>query len=189
VPDTAYADGRIADEGIKRLQAAKGRPDEPFFLALGFVKPHLPFTAPKKYWDLYDREAFPLAETTSPPEGAPPYAGKTLLELDQYTPVPKDPPLAPELQRTLIHGYYASVSYMDAQVGRVIDELDRLGLAENTIVVLWGDHGWHFGDHGAWTKHTNYEEANRIPLILVAPGVTNPGSHSAHMVETVDLYP
>jgi iduronate 2-sulfatase len=189
VPDNRYADGRIADSGIRRLRAAAEKPDEPLFLALGFVKPHLPFCAPKKYWDLHDPKAFKLAERTTPPEGAPKYAGKTLLELNQYTPVPERPPLSEELQRNLIHGYYAAASFMDAQVGRVIDELDRLGLATNTIVVLWGDNGWHFGDNGAWTKHTNYEQANRIPLIIVAPGVVGAGKSTRQLAETVDLYP
>ncbi|HWQ90898.1 MAG TPA: sulfatase-like hydrolase/transferase, partial [Clostridia bacterium] len=163
--------------------------EQPFFLVLGFVKPHLPFCAPKKYWDMHDRQAFTIAERTSPPEGAPRYAGKTLLELNQYTPLPQDPPLSEHLQRTLIHGYYAAASFMDAQVGRVLGELDRLNLAKNTIIVLWGDNGWHFGDNGAWTKHTNYEQANRIPLMIVAPGVTRPGSSTRHLTETVDLYP
>ncbi|HRT10506.1 MAG TPA: sulfatase-like hydrolase/transferase, partial [Candidatus Paceibacterota bacterium] len=189
LPDNTYADGRIAEEGIRRLRAAAARPEQPLFLALGFVKPHLPFCAPKKYWDLHDRKAFKLAEQTQPPVGAPRYAGKTLGELNQYTPVPEQPPLSEDLQRTLIHGYYAATSFMDAQVGRVLDELDRLGLSERTIIVLWGDNGWHFGDHGAWTKHTNYEQANRIPLMIVAPGVTKPGSHTRQLTETVDLYP
>jgi len=189
VPDTAYADGRIAEEGIRRLREAAARRNEPFFLALGFVKPHLPFTAPRKYWDLYERDRFPLARRQTPPDGAPPYAGKTLGELNQYEPIPERGLLPPDLQRTLIHGYYACVSFVDAQIGRVLDELDRLGLATNTIVVLWGDHGWHLGDHGMWTKHTNYEQANRIPLIVVAPGVTRPGSHTRQLAESVDLYP
>lgn len=188
VPDNAYADGRIADEGIRRLRVAE-KVNGPFFLALGFVKPHLPFCAPKKYWALHDRRAFQVAARSVPPEGAPRYAGKTLLELNQYAPVPQEPPLSHDLQRTLIHGYYAATSFMDAQVGRVLDELDRLHLATNTIVVLWGDHGWHFGDNGAWTKHTNYEQANRIALIIVAPGVTRPGQRTRQLVETVDLYP
>lgn len=186
VPDSAYADGRIAAEGIERL-ANYQKSNQPFFLALGFTKPHLPFCAPAKYWDLYDPQEFKLATVTDPPAGAPGYAGKTLLELNQYKPVPQDPPLSEELQRTLIHGYYAALSYMDAQLGRVLDELDRLGLAENTIVVLWGDHGYHLGDHGSWTKHTNYEQANRIPLLIAAPGA-KPGSSKA-VVETVDVYP
>ena len=188
VDDNAYADGRIATEGIKRLQAAKER-KQPFFLALGFTKPHLPFCAPKKYWKLYDRENLPLAEYVQPPKGAPSYAGKTLGELNQYKPIPQNPPLDEKTIRTLIHGYYAALSYMDAQVGRVIDELDRLQLSQETIIVLWGDHGYHLGDHGSWTKHTNYEQANRIPILIIAPGVTVAGSHSDALIETVDLYP
>jgi len=187
--DNAYADGRIADLGIRRLRAAKEIPGEPLFLALGFVKPHLPFTAPKKYWDMHDRDAFALPERVTPPEGAPAYAGKTLGELNNYDPVPENPPLSAEMKRTLIHGYYAAVSFMDAQLGRVLDELDRLELAEKTLIVLWGDHGWHLGDHGMWTKHTNYEQANRIPLIIVAPGVAKPGSSTRQLAETVDVLP
>ncbi len=188
VDDGAYADGRIAAEGIQRLKAYK-ESGQPFFLALGFTKPHLPFCAPKKYWDLYDREKLPLAEYTKPPAGAPAYAGKTLGELNQYRPVPQEPPLTEELTRTLVHGYYASLSYVDSQVGRVLDEVDRLGLDKNTIVVLWGDHGYHLGDHGSWTKHTNYEQANRIPILVVAPGATRAGSSSQALIETVDIYP
>jgi iduronate 2-sulfatase len=189
VADNAYADGRIADAGIRRLRAAKENPDEPLFLAIGFVKPHLPFTAPKKYWDMHDRAAFPLPQRTTPPDGAPTYAGKTLGELNNYHPVPQDPPLTEDLQRSLLHGYYASISFMDAQLGRVLDELDALGLAEQTLIVLWGDHGWHLGDHGMWTKHTNYEQANRIPLIFVAPGIAKAGSETRQPAETVDVLP
>lgn len=189
LPDTAYADSRIADHAIASLRRAKEKPAEPLFLAVGFVRPHLPFSVPKKYWDLYDRATLPLATRRTPPDGAPRYAGKTLGELNQYTPIPSDPPLSDEQERTAIHGYYASVSYMDAQLGRVLDELDRLALAANTIIVLWSDHGWHLGDHGMWTKHTNYEQANHIPLLIVAPGVTRPGTRTAAMTETIDLYP
>jgi iduronate 2-sulfatase len=188
VDDQAYADGRIATEGIRRLQGYK-RDDKPFFLALGFTKPHLPFCAPRKYWDLYDPNDLPQAETTRPPIGAPAYAGKTLGELNQYKPVPSDPPLSDDLKRTLVHGYYAALSYMDAQVGRVLDELERLGLSQDTIVVLWGDHGYHLGDHGMWTKHTNYEQANRIPILVRAPGVTKAGSSTNALIESVDVFP
>jgi len=187
VPDNAYSDGRIADEGIKRLQAAKER-KEPFFIALGFVKPHLPFTAPKKYWDMHDPAAFKLATLKVPPVGAPGYAGKRGGEIVNFTPVPQDGVIGDDLARQLIHGYYAATSYMDAQLGRVMAEFDRLGLAENTIIVFWSDHGWHLGDHGIWTKHTNYEEANHIPMVIIAPGVTKPGS-TGQMAETVDIYP
>lgn len=191
VGDDAYADGRIAAEGIRRLRAAAER-NQPFFLALGFTKPHLPFCAPTRYWDLYDPSVFKLAEFTQPPVGAPPYAGKNPKgEIAAYFPVPgnKNQPIPEDMQRTLIHGYYASLSYMDAQVGRVIDELDRLGLTDNTVIVLWGDHGYHFGDHGTWTKHTNYEQDARIPILVAAPGVTRPGSSSRAFIETVDIYP
>lgn len=188
VPDEAYPDGALAEEAINRLKSASAKPDEPFFLACGFVKPHLPFCAPKKYWDLYDRDAFELAEVRLAPEGSPDYAPQFGGELRQYRDIPDKGPLDDDLQRTLIHGYYACVSYMDAQLGRVIDELDRLGLAENTVIVLWGDHGWHLGDHGMWCKHTNYEQAARIPIMVSAPGVAA-GSRSASLVETVDLYP
>lgn len=189
VEDGAYADGRIADEGIRRLQQYH-ESGEPFFLALGFVKPHLPFCAPKRYWDLYDPAELPMPQVLAYPAGAPSYAAKPpLAELNQYKPVPERPPLNDELTHTLIHGYYAALSYMDAQLGRVLDEVDRLGFDENTIILLWGDHGYHLGDHGAWTKHTNYEQATRIPIIVVAPGVTTPGSSSMSVVETVDIYP
>jgi iduronate 2-sulfatase len=189
VPDDAYADGRIAAEGIRRLRAAREKPEQPFFLALGFVKPHLPFCVPRKYWDLHDPKAFVLPKRTTAPDGAPRYAGKGLLELNQYTPAPESPPVSEELQRKLIHGYYAATSFMDAQVGRVLEVLDQLGLAEDTVIVLWGDNGWHLGDHGMWTKHTNYEQANRIPLVVVAPGIVKPGTTTRHLTETVDLYP
>ncbi|MEX2212499.1 MAG: sulfatase [Phycisphaeraceae bacterium] len=191
VEDGAYADGRIAAEGIKRLQAYK-ESKRPFFLALGFTKPHLPFCAPRKYWDLYDPAKLPMPEVTKPPLGAPGFAGKTIMELNQYKPVPDNPPLTIDMTRTLIHGYYAALSYMDAQVGRVLDELDRLALDKNTIIVLWGDHGYHLGDHGMWTKHTNYEQANRIPILFVTPqlkGAVKPGSSTKSIVETVDIYP
>jgi iduronate 2-sulfatase len=189
VPDDAYADGQIAEEAVRRLQSAAKNPDEPFFMAVGFVKPHLPFCAPKKYWDLYDPKEFKLAERRTPPDGAPAYAPTTWVELRQYQGVADEGTLPDEQQRTLIHGYYAAMSYMDAQVGRVLAALDETGLAENTIIVFWGDHGWHLGDHGMWCKHSNYEQAARIPLLIVAPGVAKPGTESGSLVESVDIYP
>lgn len=188
VPDSAYPDGALADHAIERLRAAKAKPDEPFFLAVGFVKPHLPFVAPKRYWDLYDRSAFRLADVREPPAGAPGYAPQFGGELRQYAGIPESGPIPEDLQRTLIHGYYAATSHMDAQLGRVLDELDRLGLAESTIIALWGDHGWHLGDHGIWCKHTNYEQAARIPLFVALPGLKG-GTQSGALVETVDIYP
>ncbi|HUE69594.1 MAG TPA: sulfatase [Pirellulaceae bacterium] len=189
VADNAYPDGALADETIRRLQTAAKKAGEPFFLAVGFVKPHLPFCAPKKYWDLHDPAAFQLAQRQTPPDGAPAYAPQFGGELRQYAGIPEQGPIPADLQRKLIHGYYAATSYMDAQAGRVLAELDRLKLAGDTIVVLWGDHGWHLGDHGIWCKHTNYEEAAHIPLIVAAPKVTKEGSRTTALVETVDLYP
>ncbi|KAF0175443.1 MAG: sulfatase [Limisphaerales bacterium] len=188
VPDNKYGDGMIADEAIERLRAAKAKAGEPFFLAVGFLKPHLPFVAPKKYWDLYDRNTFKLAQPQTPPVGAPSYAPQSGGELRNYKDMPAKGTLPDDLQRTLIHGYYAATSYMDAQAGRVLAELDKLGLAANTIVVLWGDHGWHLGDHGIWCKHTNYEQAARIPVLVAGPGV-KAGAKTASLVETVDIYP
>ncbi len=186
VPDNAYADGRIADEGVRRLQAAKDR-NQPFFLALGFVKPHLPLTAPTKYWDMHDPAKFTVITGRDTPRGAPPFAGKRGHEIANYEPIPANGLPDEATSRKLIHGYHAATSYADAQIGRVLDELDRLGLASNTIVVLWGDHGWHLGDHGIWTKHTNFEQANRIPLLIAAPGI-KPGA-TKQLAETVDIFP
>jgi iduronate 2-sulfatase len=189
VPDNTYGDGKIADEALRRLRAAKDQPAEPFFLAVGFLKPHLPFVAPKKYWDLYQRADFKLPALQAPPIGAPPFAPTTWGELRAYSDIPEVGPLTPDKARLLIHGYHAAVSYMDAQLGRVLDELDRLGLAANTIIILWGDHGWHLGDHGMWCKHTNYEQAAHIPFLVIVPGLTPPGARCGALVESVDLYP
>ena len=194
VADDDYADGRVAAETIRRLRAAKehaGSSGKPFFIVSGFVRPHLPFSAPKKYWDLFEPATLPIAAHHNLPADAPKVAGKRGGEIAAYKPVPEDPqtPFSEALQRQLIHGYYASTAYMDAQVGKVLDELDALGLFESTIVVLWSDHGYHLGDHGIWTKHTNYEQATRIPLLIHVPGITKPGSVTQQLTETVDLYP
>jgi iduronate 2-sulfatase len=190
VPDDAYPDGKIAEEAIRRLRLAKAKPAEPFFLAVGFLKPHLPFCAPKKYWDLYDRAAFTVPALRTAPTNAPKYAPSNWGELRQYNDVPDSGPVTDDKARALIHGYHATVSYVDAQLGKVMDELDRLQLATNTIIALWGDHGWHLGDHGWWCKHDNYEQAARVPLIVVAPGVTRPGMRAENaLVESIDLYP
>ena len=188
VDDSTFGDGKIADEAIKRLQAAKERPDQPFFIAVGFLKPHLPFCAPQRYWDLYDPKQFRLAEHTAPPIKAPDYAPQFGGELRNYKDIPAKGDLPADLQRTLIHGYYAATSYMDAQLGRVLTALEETGQAKNTIVVLWGDHGWHLGDHGMWCKHTNYEQAARIPLIVSAPGKLQ-GRSTGSLAESVDVFP
>ncbi len=198
VEDDAYADGRVAEETIRRLKAAKARRESdgtPFFVAAGFARPHLPFSAPKKYWDLYEPSDLPMPTHETFPEHAPAVADKRGGEIANYFPVPDKPEwkngakIERGLARQLIHGYYASVSFVDAQIGRVLDGLRDLGLEDNTIVVLWGDHGFHLGDLGIWTKHTNFEQATRIPILLRAPGVTTPGSSTRQPAESVDIYP
>ncbi len=188
VDDTFYGDGQTALEAVKRLQSAAQKPDEPFFLAVGFIRPHLPFVAPQKYWDLYPAADIPMPQVTDPPADAPSYAGQFGGELRQYSDIPEQGDLDDARTRHLIHGYYAATSYMDAQLGLVLDALEKSGLAENTIIALWGDHGWHLGDHRFWCKHTNYEQAARIPLIIAAPGKAQAVKTSA-LVETVDLFP
>lgn len=191
VDDDAYADGRVAAETIRRLRSAKDH-DQPFFIVAGFARPHLPFSAPKKYWDLHDANKLKLATNPDLPTDSPKVAHKRGGEIRNYFPVPdkNDPAVINEaVARKLIHGYYASTSFVDAQIGKVLDELNSSGLSDNTIVVLWGDHGFHLGDLGIWTKHTNYEQANRIPILISAPGVTKPGSSTKQLAESVDIFP
>lgn len=190
VPDNFYGDGKTAIETINRLKQFKETPNQPFFLAFGLIRPHLPFVAPKKYWDLYERSEIQLAEFRKSPENAPPFAGQNGGELRRYHNIPDKDALPDDLQRELIHGYYASTSYADAQIGLVLDALDDLDLTKNTIVVLWGDHGWHLGDHGFWCKHTNFEQATRIPFLISLPATKmHEGTRSQSFVETVDIYP
>ncbi|MCA9038269.1 MAG: sulfatase-like hydrolase/transferase, partial [Planctomycetaceae bacterium] len=162
---------------------------EPFFLAVGFLKPHLPFVVPKKYWDLYDPNSIPEPAIDHLPEGSPEFAGHVNGELHAYPGVPQSNPLPKEFAKTLRHGYYACVSYIDAQIGRLLDGLDREGLTDNTIIVLWGDHGWQLGDHGLWHKHTNFELATRSPLLISVPGQKTAGQTCSAPVEFVDVYP
>ncbi len=189
VPDDAYADARVATHAISRLRAAQEKPAEPFFLAVGFVRPHLPFSVPKKYWDLYDPAQLPMPARETAPEGVVPMAMKRGGEIDAFFPVPKPPvhPYPDDLKRKLIHGYYASMSYADVQIGRVMAALDELKLADHTIVVLWGDHGWHLGEHNFWGKHNTMHLAIRVPLLVRVPGKT-PGN-TASIVETSDIFP
>lgn len=187
VPDNTYADGKVAELAVKTLQAVSKK-SEPFFLAVGFVKPHLPFVAPKKYWDLYDPAKIELASNPFRPKDAPDYAILPSGELRTYHGIPGGS-IPSDLARQLKHGYYAGVSYTDAQVGKVLDELERLGLRQNTIVILWGDHGWKLGEHDAWCKHSNTENDANAPLLLSVPGMKNAGAHTDALVEFVDIYP
>ncbi len=188
VDDETYGDGMIARRAARDLEKLSQTAEQPFFLAVGFFKPHLPFVAPQKYWDLYDPQSLPMPTVTRPPAGAPDYAPTNFGELRSYSDMPAMRDLNAAEIRRLIHGYYAATSYTDAQIGHVLDKLDELQLTDKTIVVLWGDHGWHLGDHGMWCKHTNYEQAARIPLIVAAPDA-DAGRGSDALVETVDLFP
>lgn len=187
IPDNALPDGKTADRAVAVLREIK---DQPFFFAVGFHKPHLPFVAPKKYWDLYSEAELPLATHPFPGRNAPPCAFHDwTAELRGYLGMPEKGPMTEAQARKMIHGYYAAVSYADAQVGRLLDALDQLGLRDKTIVLLWGDHGWHLGDHGLWGKQTNFENATRAPLIISVPGQTTAGRKTEALVEFVDLYP
>ncbi|MFZ5830044.1 MAG: sulfatase [Planctomycetota bacterium] len=190
VADTGYADGLNAEEAVRQLRDLKQR-GGPFLLAVGFYKPHLPFNAPKKYWDLYDRERIELADNPYPPKGVDPAISlHESFEVTTHYDWPSGPgKISEDEARTLRHGYLACVSYTDAQIGKVLDELSRLGLNDTTNVVLWSDHGWHLGEHGMFGKQTNYEVAVRSPLIVRQPGMPRPGVPSSALVETVDVYP
>jgi len=185
VSDNTLYDGQAADAAIAALRELKNKP---FFLGLGFIKPHTPFVAPKKYWDLYDPKKIQLAARAELPKGAPAFAGHNSGEVRRYTDQPKREPFTEANARNLRHGYFACISYVDAQVGRVLAELDRLGLRDNTIVLLYGDHGWHLGDHGLWGKITNFEIAARAPLIISAPGMPA-GRKTMALTEFLDIYP
>lgn len=186
IPDNALKDGMIADKAIEVLGQIK---DKPFFLAVGFYKPHLPFIAPKKYFDLYSPQKLRLADNPYPPKGVPKIALTNFGELRTYNNIPAKGPVSDKKARELVHAYYAATSYIDAQIGRVLAELDRLGLRERTVVVLWGDHGWQLGEHGLWCKHTNFEVAARVPMIISAPGQKNAGAKTDALAEFVDIYP
>ena len=182
VPDEAYFDGRVAAEAVKALRQIKGRP---FFLAVGFWKPHLPFNAPKKYWDLYDPEDISLPPNPDRPEDVPEIAlhnGQELLGK-------KGQELTDDEVRELRRGYYAATSYLDAQVGKVLDELDRLALTDRTIVVFWSDHGFHLGEHDLWCKTSNFELDARVPMMIATPAPKHPGASSNALVELLDIYP
>lgn len=187
VADNTFHDGALADMAFAALRDI-AKKNQPFWLGVGFIRPHLPFVAPKKYWDLYDPAKIRLAQNPFKPADAPDYAVLPGGEMRAYQGIPAGP-IPDDLARQLKHGYYASISYMDAQLGRVLDELDRLKLRDNTIVVLWGDHGWKLGEHGAWCKHSNVENDTNAPLLISAPGLKTAGKSSVSLVEFVDVYP
>lgn len=193
VEDEQRFEGAMVHTVLGQLPELAAR-EEPFFLAVGFVLPHLPFTAPKGYWDLYERDALPLAGSPALPQGAPRMALNSMYELRDYLdfvdcPFPWDGSLDEADARRLVHGYLAATSFVDAQIGRLLAGLEASGEADNTIVVLWSDHGWKLGDHGSWGKMTNYEDDTRVPLIIFDPRRDEPGRRCARLVEAIDLYP
>jgi iduronate 2-sulfatase len=187
VPDSAYRDGKTALKAIEYLQKF-GKTNEPFFLAVGFLKPHLPFNAPKKYWDLYKPEKIGLAPAPAPPQNAPQEAFHPWKELKTYHGMPQEGPMPDDTALTLRHAYYACISYIDAQIGLLLSELSKAGLAENTIVVLLGDHGWNLGDNAIWGKHCQFNRSLHTPLIMRAPGLIK-GTINASITEFIDIYP
>jgi arylsulfatase A-like enzyme len=185
LPDAAYFDGRIADLAVKSLQTQATK-DQPFFLAVGFWKPHLPFNPPKKYWDLYKRESIAQIPNPKKPENVPEIALHDSREIMRAA--GKDGLTHAEIQE-LRHGYLASISFLDAQVGKVVDELDRLKLSDNTIIVFWSDHGFHLGEQSLWAKTSNFELDARVPLIIALPKTKQAGTKTNSLAELLDLYP
>lgn len=194
VPDDAYNDGVIARKAVETIgELAKNK--QPFFYAVGFAKPHLPFCSPQKYWDMYDPSKINLAAFQALTKGTEKFAFQPSGELVNNYILPNGEryatgyePKAEAQQRALIHGYYAAVSYADAQVGKLLDEIEKQGLMQNTIIVLWGDHGWHLGDHTMWCKHSNFEQATHAPLIIASPNFK--GNQKAEgLTEFVDVFP
>ena len=196
VPDNAYNDGANVLQA-QDILVELSKANKPFFFAVGIAKPHLPFVAPKKYWDLYKREEMPVAEYQEKSKNSVDIAYHNAGEIRAYSDIPplisftdqKDFGLTLPIskQKELIHGYHAAVSYADALVGKLLKTLDSLGLTKNTIIVLWGDHGWHLGDHNLWCKHTNFEQATHAPLIIAVPGM-KPGVTNS-ITEHLDIFP
>jgi arylsulfatase A-like enzyme len=186
LPEELHNDAMVTSRAIERLEVLKGKP---FFLAVGLIKPHLPFVAPSAYWELYDPDQI-VVPPPDKPDVYPPYAFTNWGELRKYHGIPAQGLLSDEDAKSMIHGYYACVSFIDAQVGKLTGKLKELGLYENTIIVLWGDHGWKLGEYGDWCKHTNYELDTRIPVMVKVAGKTGQqGRASDAIIETVDIYP
>jgi iduronate 2-sulfatase len=194
VDDKGYPDAYNAESAVKQLQELS-KEDKPFFLAVGFYKPHLPLNAPKKYWDLYEQDKLPVAKWQQKPIGVKPDWTFHHGTIKNYEPTTHynwkwgKYNVPAEQGKKLRHAYSACVSYMDAQVGKVLDELKRLKLDDETIVVFWSDHGWHLGEHGIWGKFTLHEVSVRSPLIVRVPGQGNAGAKTTSLVETIDILP
>lgn len=191
VSDEGYPDGLTANLAIEKLKTLTEK-DKPFFLGVGFFKPHLPFSAPQKYWDLYDRSEIALAPYDSIPKNSAPSSLQNMGEFNGYKKGDEmaslEDPLSDEYARLLRHGYYASISYTDAQVGKVLATLDEIGLSENTIIVLWGDHGYNLGDYRVWGKHTMFDKSLNSALMIKLPGAQK-GRLTDKIISSIDLYP
>ena len=194
VHDTLYYDGaqtKLAKQTLSRLSKL----DKPFFMGLGFFRPHLPFAVPKTYWDLYDANKIPLPNNPEIPKDAPIYSMNSMYELRSYDGFSHiDHPVSSyrmneDTIRLLRHGYYASVSYVDKLIGDLISHLKEIGLYENTIIVIFGDHGWKLGDHNSWGKMTNYNIDLKVPLIIRSPKQKNKGVQTHAISELVDVFP
>ncbi len=189
--ESEYRDHQIATRAVEHLNALKDI-DSPFFLAVGFFKPHLPFCAPQKYWDLYDFDSIQVPENYRKPPAAPKGAIHQSPELRSYASIPPKGSLSTYQARKLIHGYYACVSFIDQQVGRLVKALEKTGLSENTVIILCGDHGWQLGDHGMWNKHSCFETSMHTPLIVSVPGAhhtSTVGGRITALTELIDIYP
>ncbi|MCP5117505.1 MAG: sulfatase [bacterium] len=188
VADNAYRDGMICDEAVTTLRRAAAR-SGPFFVMVGFHKPHTPFNAPKRYWDLHSPDEIDLAPNPFPPEGAPPYALSAWRYVRSFQGMPDSGPMPGHTARLVKHAYFACISYIDAQVGRLLGEIESLGVGGNTIVALWSDHGYQLGEHGMWSKHTNFETSTKVPFILADPRGGVRGARTDARVELIDQYP
>ncbi|MBD0403872.1 sulfatase [Flammeovirga sp. EKP202] len=190
VPDNTYIDGMNADLAIANIkQMITEQPDKPFFMGLGFISPHLNFVAPKKYWDLYDRDQIKISTQTEAPENGAAMGLHASFELRTRANIPNKGKIGDDLATDLIHSYLATSSYVDAQIGKVIQALKKEGILDNTIIMVWSDHGYHLGEMGIWGKATNYEIATRVPLIVWTPDQKSRGVASDALVELVDMYP
>lgn len=192
VEDTFYEDGYNAELAIVTMKdMIEKNPEKPFFLGMGMKKPHLNWMAPKKYWDMYNPEDIKLAEHTTAPENGATMGLHPSFELRARFGIPKKGPIEGEQARLLKHAYLACVSYIDAQIGKMINALDKAGLRDNTIIMVWSDHGWHLGDMGIWGKATNYEIGTRVPLMIWTPDMKDEvrGAKTDALVELVDMYP
>ena len=191
VPDHTYLDGYHTELAIATMKEMVEQGDKPFFLGLGFRLPHLDWNAPKKYWDLYDPEKIPMSTQDESPDNGAAMGLHASFELRVRHGIPKSGLIEGELAGTLKHAYLASVSYVDALIGKMVAALEEAGVRENTIIMLWSDHGWHLGDMGIWGKATNYEIATRVPMMIWTPDMPeeNRGKKTDALVELVDMYP